>query len=235
MHKAFRQLLVLLLLIAITSIYLNGTRLFTPSDPNGSYLSNFRYEGVGNEWNRSLFGESARWANMENYLRVADEYDRRRAYGLLSDADDTRYHEEFRRMARTALRDWGGYHAGRARGKVAAELDEIPSWYAIRTSKSPPLVVAGILAAAYSGRMLRYRLDSDSAFEARTILNSAHFESQYLGWSSGLLGASVGSTYEGASRGLAMSIRKDVAAGVSVSYDRRIDDNAVGMVYSTGF
>jgi len=234
MRKGFRQILVLLLLVAMTCIYFNGTRIFAPSDQN-SYLSNLRYEGAGNEWNQSLFGEHGRWASMENYLRVANEYETRRAYGLLNDAEEARYNREFSQLARNALNDWQGYQVGTARGKAGDELGEIPAWRAIRDSKSPPMVVAGILAAAYTGRTLRYRLGTDSTVESRTILNSSRFESQYLGWSNALLGASVGSTYDNPSRGLAMSVRKDVAAGVSVSYDRLPNSDSVGMVYSTGF
>lgn len=234
MRKGFRQFLVLILLVAVTAIYLNGTRIFTPTDQN-AYLSNLRYEGAGNEWNQSLFGDHGRWASMENYLRVANEYETRRAFGLLNDADEARYHREFSQLARNALGDWQGYHIGAARGKVARELGEIPTWQSIRDSKSPPLVVAGILAAAYVGRTLRYRLGTDSTVESRTILQSARFESQYVGWSNALLGASVGSTYDGARRGLAMTVRKDVAAGVSVTYDRQSDSDSVGMVYSAGF
>jgi hypothetical protein len=234
MRKSFRQLIVLVLLVAVTSIYLNGTRIFAPSNQN-SYLMNLRYEGAGNEWSQSLFGDRARWASMENYLRVANEYETRRAYGLLNDADEARYHQEFSRLARNALNDWQGYHRGAIRGKVSKELGEIPEWKTILQSKSPPIIVAGILAAAYTGRTLRYRLGDASSVETRTILNSARFESQYVGWSNSLIGATVGSTYEGPSRGLAMSVRKDVAAGVSVSYDRTATAGQVGVGYSTGF
>lgn len=234
MRKGFRQILVLILLVAVTSIYLNGTRIFAPSDQN-HYLSNLRYEGAGNEWNQSLFGDHGRWASMENYLRIANEYETRRAYGLLNDADEARYHRKFSQLARNALNDWQGYHMNSARGKIARELNEIPTWQSIRDSKSPPLVVAGILAAAYTGRTLRYRLGTDSTVESRTILQSARFESQYVGWSSALLGMSAGSTYGGASRGLAMSVRKVVASGVSVTYDHQTDSDSVGMVYSAGF
>lgn len=236
MRKGFRQIIVLVVLFAFTAIYLNGTRLFLPNELNSSYFSNLRYEGAGNEWNRSLFGEQSRWASMENYLRVAREYDERKNYGLLNDADEARYHKQFRELARNALNDWQGYQMGAARGKLAKELDTIPTWYAIRTSKSPPLMVAGVLAAAYTGRTLRYRLGSDSTIESRTILQSSHFESQYVGWSNSLLGASVGSTYDStAGGGFGMSISKSVTSGVSVSYDRRPSSDAVGMVYSAGF
>ena len=236
MRKGFRQGLVLILLVAVTSIYLNGTRIFTPSDENASYLGNLRYEGTRNDWNQSLFGEQARWASMENYIRLTNEYDSRRAYGLLNDVDEARYHQEFRQLARSALSDLQHYQEGTARGKVLRQLDNVPSWYAIRTSKSPPLVIAGLLAAAYSGQMLRYRLGNSSAMEARTLMQSTRFESQYFGWSNTLLGVSLGSTYDGATRGLAMSARKDLIGGVSVSYDRQTDNSdAIGMSYSTGF
>jgi hypothetical protein len=235
MRKGFRQILGLVLLFAFTAIYLNGTRIFGPSSSENTYLSNLRYEGAGNEWAHSLFGEHGRWASMENYIRLAHEYDEQRAYGLLNHADEARYHRAFRQLARSALNDWSGHEIGRMRGALLTEMDEIPTWYAIRTSKSPPMVVAGILAAAYTGRTLKYRLSPTVAVESRTILNSAHFESQYFGWSSALLGTSVGSTYDGASRGLAMSVRQDVASGVGVVYDHQMDNDAIGMVYSTGF
>lgn len=237
MRKGLRQSIVLLVLLVVTAIYLNGTRLFLMDGLNSSYFSNLRYEGAGNEWNRSLFGEQARWASMENYIRISREYEEQRNYGLLNNADEARYHAQFRALARNALSDWENYHMNTMRGKAEKAADTVPTWYAIRHSKSPPLVVAGILAAAYTGRTLRYRLSgTDSTIESRTvILQSSHFESQYFGWSNSLLGASVGSTYEGPTRGLAMNVRKEVASGVSVSYDRQIDSDAVGMVYSTGF
>ncbi len=235
MLKGFRQIIVLLLLVAFTAIYLNGTRIFSPDDPNSPYLSNLRYEGTGNELNKTLFGESARWASMENYIRLQNEYDTRRAYGLLNDTDEARYNSAFRDLARNAVRNWGGYHAAILRDKIGKNLDGVPSWYAIRTSKSPPILVAGILAAAYSGRTLQYHLTAENSVESRTLVHTAHFDSQYVGWSNSLIGGGVGSTYDGASRGLAMSVHKDVAAGISVTYDHGIDNDAIGMVYSTGF
>lgn len=235
MRKGFRQLIVLLLLVAFTAIYLNGTRIFSPSEPGSAYLSNLRYEGTGNEWNKSLFGEHGRWASMENYIRLQNEYDSRKAYGLLNDSEQARFNGAFRNLARNALRDWQGYQVGTARGKVLKNLDEIPTWYAIRTSKSPPMVVAGILAAAYTGRTLHYRLSAEMAVESRTILSSSHFESQYFGWSNALIGATLGSTFDSATRSVAMSVRKDVAGGVAVVYDRGADNDAIAMVYSTGF
>ncbi|MBS1961729.1 MAG: hypothetical protein JST04_05905 [Bdellovibrionales bacterium] len=233
-HKFLRQLLCLILLVAFTTIYLNGTRIFAPVDGN-SYLSNLRYEGAGNEWNRSLFGDQARWASMENYLRIANEYEMKQNYGLLSEGDEARYYQEFRQMARNALKDWKHYHYGAARDKVAQELDAIPSWYEIRRSKSPPMVVAGILAAAYSGRTLHYRLGDDLSVESRTILHSSHFESQYMGWNSALMGASLGTTYDHVNRVIAMSVAKDVGGGVGVVYNHQTGDDSLGMVYSAGF
>jgi hypothetical protein len=235
MRKGFRQLIVLLLLVAFTAIYLNGTRIFAPPEQNSAYLTNLRYEGAGNEWNKSLFGEQARWASMENYIRLQTEYDSKRAYGLLNDADEARYHGEFRGLAMNALRDWQGYHTGKLREAVGKNLDLVPSWYAIRNSKSAPVVIAGILAAAYTGRMLQYRLSDKMSLESQTILRSARFESQYIGWTNSLLGASVGSTYDNTSHGVAMSVTKAVSNGVSVNYARQIDSDAVTMVYSTGF
>jgi hypothetical protein len=235
MLKGFRQFIVLLLLVAFTGIYLNGTRIFSPPDGNSSYLTNLRYDGASNEWNKSLFGEQGRWASMENYIRLRNEYESKRAYGLLNDADEARYNGQFRDLARNALRDWRSYQTSTMRERLGKNLDLIPNWYEIRTSKSAPVMIIGILAAAYTGRTLQYRLSDRLAVESRTILNSAKFESQYIGWSSSLVGASLGSTYDGASRSIAMSVSKDVGKGVSVNYARQLATDAVTMVYSTGF
>ncbi len=235
MLKGFRQIIVLLLLVAFTGIYLNGTRIFTPPDGNSAYLANLRYDGASSEWNKSLFGEQGHWASMENYIRLRNEYESKRAYGLLSDSDEARYNGQFRNLARNALRDWRSYQTSTMRERLGKNLDLIPNWYEIRTSKSTPVMIIGILAAAYTGRTLTYHLSDKLAVESRTILNSARFESQYLGWSNSLIGASLGSTYDGASRSIAMSVSKDVGAGVSVNYARQLDTDAVTMVYSTGF
>jgi hypothetical protein len=235
MQKGFRQIFVLLLLVAVTSIYLNGTRIFSPEDQNSSYLTNLRYEGASNEWNHSMFGEQAHWANMDRYMALTTEYDSKRAYGLLSQNDQANYDQAFSQMAHSALREWSGYQTRVFRNRVADEMNDIPTWYAIAHSKSPPLVVAGVLAAAYSGKLLKVKVGRDMALETKTVMNSARFESQYFGWTDNFVGASVGSTYDNASRGLAMTVRKDVISGISVSYDHQLANDAIGMVYSTGF
>ena len=235
MRVGFRQLIVLAVLVAFTGIYLNGTRIFSSDSGNGTYLSNLRYEGTGGDWNRSLFGEGRIWSSMENFIALSNDYDMRRAYGLLDNADEARYYAAFRNLARSAVNDWRGYQMAGFRARFAKQADLIPGWAAIRDSHSASVIVAGILAAAYTGRTLRYRLGKDFSLESRSAFHGGHLESHYLGWASETSGTSMGSSYDGATRGLAMSVRQDVASGVGVVYDHQTDNDAIGMVYSTAF
>jgi hypothetical protein len=232
MRKGLRQLVVLGSMVAITSIYMNGTRLLSPTDLNSTYLTNLRYEGAGSAWNQGLFGENGRWASMENYIRTVREYDYRKNYGLLNQHDERRYHETFQNLARSALSEWESNRIGAARNALQEQADLIPTWYEIRTSKSPPIVIMGILAAAYSGHTLRYRLTENSTIESRSTMTSSHLDNQYFGWSNALLGASVGSTFDGIDLGV--SIRKEIVAGVTVNFEQAVD-RAIGMTYTAGF
>jgi hypothetical protein len=230
-RKGFRQFFSLFLLILVTSIYLNGTRIFTPGDENGSYLSNYRYS-AGNNWNRLIFGGGAHWGSMTGFIRLTQEADNRRNYGLMNRAWDEHYRRAFSRVAASAIEDLENYHINSVRGKLVNGVDKVLGIQELLATKSTTVAVAGILAAAYTGRTLRYRLGDDLAVESRTGMNSSEFKNQYVGWSSKYLRASIGSTYEGGA--MSVSVRKEVAAGVSVNYDKSAD-HSVGVGYSVGF
>jgi hypothetical protein len=172
---------------------------------------------------------------MANFIALANDYDSRRAYGLLDSADEARYYSAFRNLAKSAVNDWRGYQMAGFRERFAKQAELIPGWNAIRNSRSAPVIVAGLLVAAYTGRTLRYRLGKDFALETRSAFHGGHLDHHYLGWASETSGTSMGSSYDGASRGIAMSVRQDVADGVGVVYDHQTDNDAIGMVYSTAF
>lgn len=234
MRKSFRQISAVLLLLVVTSIYLNGTRVLGPTNTLSSYLSDLRYSGPEGVWNRALFGGRERWGSMEGYLRLTAEYDHRKNYGLMDGAGEAHYHREFSRMASNALREWQGYHAGAFRKELINEAKDVVEWEKLKKNRSPAMVV-GVVAAAYSGKMIRYRVSPRMALETRTMMQGSTLARAYLGWSSQALGASAGSTYDSENGGNVMlSVRKEIATGVSVNYDKA-EDHAVGVSYSAGF
>lgn len=234
MRKTFRQFSALLFLLAVTSIYLNGTRIFGPTNSLSSYLSDLSYSGPEGAWNRALFGGRERWGSMEGYLRMTAEYDHRKNYGLMDGTGEAHYHREFSRMASSALREWRGFYVGAYRRDLVTEAKEAVDWEKLRRNRSPAMVV-GVVAAAYTGKMIRYRVSPRMALETRTMMHGSALANAYVGWSSTALAASAGGSYDAENGGnVALSVRKQITSGVTVNYDKDAD-HSVGLSYSAGF
>lgn len=231
-----RQLVIVAILTSVTSIYLNGTRVlnrFKTFDANESYLSNRGYFGTGNAWTGMLYGNQQRWGSMTSYLSLTHEYDMRRNYGLIDAYDEMSYRGRFSALAQSAVAGWQGYHL-RAYGKrltqgIADEL-ELES---LKKSGSP-LLIAGVLAAAYTGRTLRYRLTEDVSMEARTDMHSTRFDGQYIGWKSQSLDATAGASYSAETGSPVLNVSKKITSDVSVNYDLG-QEHSIGVQYTRGF
>ncbi len=234
MRRYLRQISAVALLVSVTAIYLNGTKIGMRGRTVSSYLSDLRYSGTEGVWNRALFGGRERWGSMQAYLRLTAEYEYRKNYGLLDGNDEVHYHREFGRMASGALRELRGHHMGNYRRQALNEVKDAIGWEELRKNRAPAMV-AGVVAAAYTGRMIRYRVSPRVAFESRTQMQGRSLAQAYLGWQDTKMGASAGSSYDSESGEVAVSVRKHLTSGVSMNYDLASDNNTVGLSYSAGF
>ncbi len=231
-----RQLVLITILASITSIYLNGTRILNrlkTFDANESYLSNRGYFGAGNAWTGLLYGNQSRWNSMTGYLSLMGEYDLRRNYGLLDAYDEMSYRGRFSDLANSAITSWRGYHFRTYGKKLSKNISDELELESLKKSGSPLLVV-GVLAAAYTGRTLRYRLSADVSMETRTDMKESHLNGQYIGWKSQSIDATAGASYSTVNRAPAFSVSKKISDDVSVSYDLG-QEHSVGFLYSRGF
>lgn len=230
MQRFSRQFAALVSLLAFTTIYLNGTRVFTPPSANSTYLSNLNYSAV-NGWQAAVFGGRNRWDSLDTYRHLVGEYDEKRAYGLLNAYDEAGYSRRFSDLAASALHDLESFHT-RAYGKhFANQLSEELNVRALIESKSP-LLIFGALAAVYTGRVIRYTISAKMILETRSSFSRTHFTEQYLGWRHRTSGTSIGTTFGGLATTISMS--QQVTPELALTYDKR-DEHSVGVRYTQGF
>lgn len=233
-----RQLVILLILTFVTSIYLNGTRIitsFSDRQANSSFLSNLNYFAPVNTWTSLLFGSQNQWGSMAGYLGLSTEYDMKRNYGLTNSYDEARYHQAFSALAQNAFSQWQNYQV-RKYGKIVYNtLDEGLGLQELRANRSPAMVAGAVVAALYTGRTVRYRLSSDMSMESKTSMGGpSQFDGQYLGWRSASLDIAAGASYSTSSQSAVFSVQKRLTQEVSVNYDHS-DENSIGVSYSKGF
>ena len=225
----FRNLAVVAL-VAVTSVYLNGTNIFLPD--NFSYLSNYKYQGVS-FYESDVFGGKKDWASMSAFTSLSDERESRKNYGLLNPYDEARYHRQFIGLASSALSELQGFHLHSLKSSASDGAKKKLAIESLKASKSPLLLV-GVAAAVYSGRTMHYRLSDDLALESQTQMSHSQLSHQYLGWSSQELGASVGGVYGREDQSMSFSVRKSLSSNVGVNYDKTAE-NSVGINYSSEF
>ena len=230
MGKGLRQGVILLLLVLVTFIYLNATRIFNPNGLN-AHLSNLTYFGVGNQWSSALFGDHKRWSSMQHYVSLRNEYEHQSNYGLFDHHTESRYMGRFSDLAASAFADWQSYQLKTAGKWLTQEADEYFGLESLKQSKSPVLLV-GVIAAAYMGKTLRYRFDDQNQVETKTTVTDSKFNEQYLGFRSTAIDVSAGASY--GVDGPTLNLRKFITKEVSVNYDHS-RDRAVGVSYSAGF
>jgi hypothetical protein len=230
MRVRIHQLLALVLLVIVTAIYLNGTRILGPTE-NFKYLSDLGNREGPSAWNEYMYGKPGSWGSMSAYEALDREYERERNYGLLDHETEAAYRRKFQALAQNALKSWQRYQADTLAKGLTRKLDErfeIKSFF----EGNSPLMALGIVAAAYTGRTMRYHLSDRSTIESRTLMEGSKLTSQYLGYSNRLLAASLGATYAEGHGSLVVS--KAITPEVSVNYQNS-GDHAVGVTYSRGF
>lgn len=227
--KVYRSIAVVAL-VAVTSLYLNGTLIPLPENQTSGFLGDFQYRS-GSAWQVGLFGNRTSWDSMNHFLRLQGEYDYQRNYGLLDPYSEARYHHTFSRLAGDALENFISYHSDGLKDGVRSGLSRVVDFERLRANHSS-LVVVGVLAAIYTGRTVHYRINSDIALESQTLLRSE--TKQYIGWSLGDYGASGGGTYDAAAKQAGFAIHKRISANVSLDYEMSAE-HSVGVNYSKGF
>jgi len=217
-------------LVGVTSLYLNGTRILMPE--NNGYLNDYRYSGV-NTLRLGLFGGRDRWNSMDGYQHLMNEYDTQRNYGLLDRYTESCYQRSFSRLANDALTDFIKFHADNLKASMKLGFDRAIDLDGLRASRSP-LLLLGVVAAAYTGRTLRYRLSSEFAFESKTTMLDSRFNRQYFGCVSSAIGASAGGNYDADGRAMSFTAHKSITSNVRMDYEKS-SQHSVGVSYSAGF
>lgn len=237
-----RQLFIIFVLSAVTGMYLNGTRVltgFSSREANYGYLSNFGYIGPENLWTRVLYRDRARWDSMEAYLSLSKEYDFQKHYGLVNAYGERRFFDRFSDSAKGAMSSWQSYQV-RSHGRVVGRwIEEALSIDELRKEGSP-LMLVGVLAAAYVGRTLRYRLTDDLAFESRSDFSGSRFQQQYVGWRAAPWSLTAGIWFAPESNLTTITVEKRLTNEVSLKYDHEhggaVNENhSIGVNYSRGF
>lgn len=227
-----RQLVCLVLLFVVTIVYLNGTRILNPFDPNSSYLMNFGYRDRTNAWNDLFFGGSGTWGTYTAYDLLAREYENKKNYGLLDPDQERAYYHQFGNLAQTALSDWQRQRANTMTHSAVGGIDQkydIQSWARANSA----MTALGVAAAVYSGRTLHYRLGSSMGLESRTTMDRSKLERQYLGWQSSVLTTSAGAQMDPGGKS-GFYLQKQLTTEVSVSY-QQMTAHSIGVNYSRGF
>lgn len=213
-------------------VYLNGTRLLNPMDPNSSYLANFLYQDRTNAWNEFFFGQKSGWGTFGAYDALLREYEMRRNYGLLDAAAEEAYHRQFGGLAMNAFTEWQRFQM---ESMTRSAVDGVDRKYDIQTwlRHHRAMSAVGMLAAAYAGRTLRYRIGEGMSLESRTAMNGSKFEGQFLGWQSSIVAASLGALVETTGRS-GFFLRKRLTSEVSMNYEQKLE-RAISLSYSRGF
>jgi len=235
-----RQLFFIFVLSAVTGMYLNGTRIitgFSSREANYGYLSNFGYLGPENLWSRMLYRDHARWDSMEAYLSLSKEYDFQKSYGLLNAYGERSFHDRFSQTARNSVSSWQSYQVRSHSRVVSRWIEETLSLDELRDS---PLALVGVLAAAYTGRTMRYRLTDEFAFESRSDFNGSQFDQQYFGWRAAPWRLTAGVWFAPNTSATTITVEKQLTSEVSVKYGHEhgggVESNhSIGVNYSRGF
>ncbi len=226
----FYRSLAVIALVAATTVFLNGTRVILPDHPLSIYLGDTSYRGTST-WQTGLFGGKTQWNSMDRFIQLRGEHDRQENYGLLDQNSEAMYHQQFSRLAESALNDFVSFHTDALKESAKKGTIRALSLDQLRFDHTT-MVFAGVAAAVYTGRTLRYSLNSDLSLESQTLIRSER--KQYLGWVSADLGASIGGTYDAAAGQMNYSVRKNLTSNVTMDYERTAD-HSVGFSYSTGF
>lgn len=227
----FYRVLAVIALVGVTTLYLNGTRIALPENSLSRFLGDFQYRS-DSAWQVGLFGGRTRWNSMDHFVRVQGEYDQQRNYGLLDRYSEARYQRAFSRIADEALTEFVSFHGDQLKDGVRSGLGRAIDFEQLRQNYNSSLMVAGVAAAIYTGRTLRYRLGSDLALESQTLMRTER--KQYLGWSSVGIGASGGGTYDAIAGQMNYSFHKRLTSNVSMDYEKSTD-HSVGVSYTAGF
>lgn len=237
MRVFHRQIIVLAVLTAATAIFLNGTKLGLRGFGSGnSFLSNTNYFGSdGAAYHGLLFGNHKSWESMGLYLSMSGEYDLLKNQGLMNAYGEAAYHGRLSQLAQSALSSFQNHHIS-VHGKFFAnEVDDALGLKALRRKKGA-VMYAGIFLAAYSGRTLRYEVGDQFSIESRTRMSDTRFGSQYFGWKSNALEASLGATYSADQHSSSLNLRKRITNEVSVNYEAsQQQQHSVGVTFSKGF
>lgn len=233
-----RQLVALAVLTTATVVFLNGTRLGVRDSRFGmgdGYLGNTNYfADPSNPYLGLLFGQKKSWDSMGSFLALTNDYDMRRNQGLMNSYGQASYNAQFGALAESAVLSWQNQQIGFAGKFFAQEADQALGVQALRRKKSP-VMIAGLFLAMYAGRTLRYHMTEDVSLESRTKMDSSsHLNSQYVGWKSNTLEASLGATYSTQSQTPGLNLQKKLTRDVSVNYETG-NQQAVGVSYSRGF
>lgn len=222
--------LAVVALVGMTTLYLNGTRILLPENHLSTYLGDYQYRSES-AWRVGLFGNRTSWNSMNSFVRLTGEYDTQHNYGLLDQYSEARYHQAFSHLAGEALSDFISFHSDTLKNGARDGFTRAINLDQLRLDHSS-LVYAGVVAAVYTGRTLRYRLSSDLSLESQTLMRTDR--KQYLGWASAGLGASGGGTYDAAVGQMKYSVHKNISSNVRMDYEKATD-HSVGLSYSTGF
>ncbi len=236
MRVFHRQIITLAVLATATAVFLNGTKLGLRGFGSGNgLLSDTNYQAYTNgEYNGLLFGTKKSWESMSMYLNLSSAYELEKNQGLVNAYGEAGYRARFSSLAEAALAGWQNHQVSAATKFFESEADDALGVQAIRRKKGA-VMYAGLFVAAYAGRTLRYRVGDEFSIESRTkMADSSRFGSQYLGWKSNTLDASVGATYSAGSQASSVNLKKKISSDVSVTYEAS-DQQAVGVSFSKGF
>jgi hypothetical protein len=240
MKRWQKKLSIIGLLGVITVVYLNGTRVLkipglTSRSDNGGYLMDLGYFAPQDgSFNQFIFGSNT-YGGMNSYVSLMNDYDMKRNYGLLDAHSEAAHNGQLNSMARSAFGSWQGHQMKSYGKKIGLVADDALGLRSLRDSKSPVLLV-GLLAAVYTGRMLRFDINSDIAMESQTHMDSQnHLQRQYVGWRSHALDASAGASYSNDGQASEITLRKRISSEVSVNYGISDQNQSVGIMYSKGF
>lgn len=182
------------------------------------FLTDYSYRAAMSDLNRIFFGEALASVPEEDSA-LAQEYQSRRARGLINADDERVYHERFDAESRAALNRVGRIQGYRAMGE-AKDIEHRESLSALRV----PGTVLYLAAAALAGRPVRARLGSGTVIRTQTVskddyrIQIDHDVTDF--------GLGVGSAYDSVDRRRSVTIRQALSPEWAVGVDRTISSVA---------